>query len=97
MTGFMHYDALQCVIFSAFDLLLWTKHSIHGLFFKCSNPKKISFNLNNSIMDTESFRCKKIIIEAITQVANYEDFLQHYLAADNVYADSEFCDSNVFD
>jgi len=48
-------------------------------------------------MDTESFRCKKIIIEAITQVANYEDFLQHYLAADNVYADSEFCDSNVFD
>ena len=37
------------------------------------------------------------IIEAITQVANDEDFLQHYLAADNVYADSEFCNSNVFD
>ena len=37
------------------------------------------------------------IIEAIMQVVNYEGFLQHYLAADNVYADSEFCDSNVFD
>ena len=37
------------------------------------------------------------IMEAITQVANCEDFLQNYLASDNVYADSEFCDSNVFD
>ena len=37
------------------------------------------------------------IIKVITQVANYEDFLQHYLAADNTYVDSKFCNSNVFD
>ena len=37
------------------------------------------------------------IIDAIMQVENHEDFLQHYLAADNVYADSEFCDSNLID
>ena len=60
MTGFMHYDALQCVIFSAFDVLLWTNHVIYGLFFKCTNPKKITFNLNNNTMDIESFHSKKV-------------------------------------
>ena len=59
MTGFMYYDTLQCVILSAFDLLLRTKHSIHSLFFKCSNLKKITFNLNNSIIDIKLLRCKK--------------------------------------
>ena len=37
------------------------------------------------------------IIDAIMQVENHKDFLQHYLTADNVYADSEFCDSNLID
>ena len=37
------------------------------------------------------------MIEAITQVTANKDVLQHFLAADNVYADSEFCDNNVFD
>ena len=36
------------------------------------------------------------IIEAITQATSNEDVLQHFLAADNVYTDSEFCDKKVF-
>ena len=36
------------------------------------------------------------MIEAIPQATSNKDVLQHFLAADNVYADSEFCDNNVF-
>ena len=37
------------------------------------------------------------IMNAIGQATSNDDLLQHFLAADNVYVDSEFCDSNLFD
>ena len=37
------------------------------------------------------------IIGIITEVENSVDLIQHYLAADNVYADSEFDDNNVIE
>ena len=37
------------------------------------------------------------IFEAITQVMSNDNLLQYFLAADNVYADSKFCDDNMFD
>ena len=37
------------------------------------------------------------IIEAIMQIDNHEDFLQHYLATDNAYTDDEFCDDNLIE
>ena len=36
------------------------------------------------------------MIEVITQAMSNEDVLQHFLAVDNVYTDSEFCNNNVF-
>ena len=37
----------------------------------------------------------KDIIDIITKVEKSVDLIQHYLAADNVYADGEFDDNNV--
>jgi len=37
------------------------------------------------------------IIEIIAEVENSDDLIQHYLAADNVYTDSEFDDNNVME
>ena len=50
-------------------------------------------SLSNEIVNYDQNK----IIDAITQATNNEDLLQHYLAADNTYADSEFCDGNVLD
>ena len=36
------------------------------------------------------------IVNVITKVENSSDLIQHYLAPDNIYADSEFDDNNVF-
>ena len=35
------------------------------------------------------------IVNIIAEVQNSDELIQHYLAADNVYADSEFDDNNV--
>ena len=37
------------------------------------------------------------IVEIIAEVENSDDLIQHYLAADNVYTDSEFDDNNVME
>ena len=37
------------------------------------------------------------IVNEITRATSNDDLLQHFLAPDNIYADSEFCDNNVFD
>jgi len=37
------------------------------------------------------------IVDIIAEVENSSDLIQHYLAADNIYADSEFDDNNVIE
>ena len=59
---------------------------------------KLQSKGGNEIMIQEIINYNKNkIIGAIMQVEDHEDFLQHYLVADNVHVDSEFCNSNVIE
>ena len=49
--------------------------------------------MSNKIMNYDQNK----IIKAITQPTSNKYLLQHFLATDNVYADSKFFNNNVFD
>ena len=54
-------------------------------------------DISNSMSSEITNYDQNDLMEEITQATSDEDLLQHFLAADNVYADSEFCDDNVLD
>ena len=60
--------------------------------FEKLQKQDIHESISNEIVNYD----QNEMIEAITQATSNEDVSQHFLAADNVYADSEFCDNNVF-
>ena len=61
--------------------------------FEKLQKQDIHESASNEIVNSDQIE----MIDAITEATGNDDILQHFLAADNVYADSEFCDSNLFD
>ena len=60
--------------------------------FEKLQKQDINESISNEIVNYD----RNDIMNAIGQATSNDDLLQHFLAADNVYADSEFCDDNVF-